>query len=487
MIANRIWHYVFGQGIVGTPDNFGQLGDKPSHPELLDYLAQRMVKNGWSIKQLIRFVVTSDTWKCAAEASEEAIEKDPQNRYLSHANVRRLDAESIRDSLLAVSGQLEDQMFGPGFSANSDAKRRSVYITSRRNSLDEFLKTFDSPTPFATTGRRDITNVPSQSLTMLNDPFVLKLAEEWARSTEQLEPDARISTMFGTAFGRAAKNEELEVFRDYVAATNAEFSSQKKKRAKLEKQVAAATKAIESIVEPVRDRLKKATESDKKSNGNGVDPIAAWEFDDLKDSVGGHDIELRDGAKLDGGALVVGDGYAFTGRLNTDLEAKTLEAWVQLDTLDQGGGGVITVQSRNGVTFDSIVYAERRPQEWMAGSNGFVRTEDVHGPQEREAPRLACPCRDHLRQGRHDPLLPQRQTLRESDSKIRHRQLPRQELAGAVRFETRRSRKRRWRSKTARPYPCRSTLQSCSQRRRNGRFLQRRKLCQSGTDHGRAG
>lgn len=388
VIANRIWHYLFGQGIVSTPDNLGQLGAKPSHPVLLDYLSRRMMKNGWSIKDMIRFIVTSETWQLADSPSDAALEKDPENRFLSHANVLRLDAESIRDGLLAVSGQLNEQMYGPGFRANGEETRRSVYITSRRNSLDEFLKTFDSPTPFSTTGRRDITNVPSQSLTMMNDPFINQLARRWADSV-QGDPGARISTMIATALGRAASNAEVDAFLAYVESLKKQFAEAEEQRAELDGRIIATQDAIAAIVEPARQRLQREQEKPKadsgKPNEEALTPIAAWEFDGPEDSVGELNVELKGDAKIENGALVLNGGYAHTGRLQQDLEEKTLVANVQLATLDQAGGGVITVQTRDGVFFDSIVFAERRPHEWMSGSNGFVRTDDLDGPQEATA------------------------------------------------------------------------------------------------------
>ena len=204
VFTNRVWHYLFGRGIVETPDNFGQLGSLPTHPELLDYLAMHHQANGWSIKETIRFIVTSKTWQQSATASTAALRDDPRNEWLSHAHVRRMDAESLRDTLLAVTGGLDSDMYGGGFDANSDAPRRAVYVTSRRNRMDEFLLAFDSPVPFATTGRRSVTNVPAQSLTLLNAPFVMRLAERWAERVRKndLEDDQRASQMFEIAFGR---------------------------------------------------------------------------------------------------------------------------------------------------------------------------------------------------------------------------------------------------------------------------------------------
>lgn len=387
VIANRVWHYLFGKGIVATPDNFGQLGDEPSHPELLDYLANRVRERGWSLKDAIRFVITSETWQADSTATDKAIEHDPENRLLSHANVLRLDAESIRDSLLAVSGQLDDAMFGSGFGANSREKRRSVYVTSRRNSLDEFLKTFDSPTPFATTGRRDVTNVPSQSLTLMNDPFVIELSQAWADSVSEAisesESKSRIRHMINTAFGREPSNDELQSMETYVSRMATEFANERTQRESLEQKLAAATADINELLVPARKRaLKDATETGESANGPS--PIAAWKFDDdFEDSIGKLHAKAYKGTNLKNNALQLdGDGYAATGPLDRDLTTKTLEAWVQLATLDQSGGGVITVQSTNGVVFDSIVFAEQEPKQWLAGSDSFVRTEPLGGPAE---------------------------------------------------------------------------------------------------------
>ena len=126
VIVNRVWHYLFGSGLVRTTDNFGRLGEKPSHPELLDYLASRFVAEGWSMKTLIRELMLTRTWQLDSTPSDLARERDPENRLLSHANLRRLEAEAIRDTLLAVSGELDTAKFGEPVDGNS--RRRSIYV-----------------------------------------------------------------------------------------------------------------------------------------------------------------------------------------------------------------------------------------------------------------------------------------------------------------------------------------------------------------------
>lgn len=222
VMVNRLWHHLFGRGLVATVDNFGRLGDQPTHPELLDYLAARFQEQGWSAKEMIRFLVTSEAWQRSSEASPEAREIDPTNRWLSHFRVRRLESEAVRDSLLAISGRLDTTMFGPGadaLAAPDGQRRRSVYLTIRRNLLSPFLAAFDAPRPFATLGRRDATNVPGQSLALLNDPFVIEQADRWAKVLLETPESAgaRVKRMFLQALGRDPSEKEMEMIGAYLA------------------------------------------------------------------------------------------------------------------------------------------------------------------------------------------------------------------------------------------------------------------------------
>jgi hypothetical protein len=222
VLVNRVWHHLFGRGLVATVDNFGRLGEKPSHPELLDFLAARFVEQGWSSKELIRFLVTTRAYQMSAEQSARAREIDPEDQLLSHARTRRLAAESLRDSLLAMSGRLDTNMFGPGANAlapPAEQKRRSVYLTVRRNFPSPFLETFDAPKPFSTLGRRETTNIPAQSLALLNDPFVIEQAAQWADLARRAEPDvdACVRRMFETALARPPHEAELSAARAYLA------------------------------------------------------------------------------------------------------------------------------------------------------------------------------------------------------------------------------------------------------------------------------
>ena len=227
VLVNRVWHWVFGSGIVRTPNDFGHLGDQPSHPQLLDYLADEFVQNGWSVKQLVRSLVLSQTFQQSGQTQARALEVDPHNRLLHHMGLRRLDAESIRDSLLAVSGGLDRKLYGrpinPYRSSEDPTKRlfsgpldgqgrRSIYLKMTIMEPPRFLATFNLPDPKIPTGSRDITNVPAQALALLNDPFVAQQAQVWARDLIEAghgSPEQRLREMFQRALGREPEREEL--------------------------------------------------------------------------------------------------------------------------------------------------------------------------------------------------------------------------------------------------------------------------------------
>lgn len=216
VMANRLWLWAFGRGLAPTPDDFGRMGEKPTHPELLDHLASRLIRDKWSAKSLLRFLLTSRTFRLASSASGLAVERDPGNDWLSHFTVRRMEAEELRDTLVLLAGQLDLTPGGPGQNGNAppdQQRRRSVYLTIRRTSLNPFLETFDSPKPFSTVGRRSVTTVPAQSLTLLNDPFVLHCAQRWAereaRELPQSTVQERVRRMFFAAMGRPPSEAEI--------------------------------------------------------------------------------------------------------------------------------------------------------------------------------------------------------------------------------------------------------------------------------------
>lgn len=390
VIVNRLWQHLFGRGLVATPDNFGRLGQPPTHPELLDYLASDFRRDGGSLKRMMRLMVTSRTWQAASRPTAKAQAADPRNELLSHSSVRRLEAEGIRDSLLAVSGRLEPQLFGPPTDGHS--ARRSLYVRVHRNSLDPFLRAFDFPEPFSSTGRRDVTNVPAQSLTMLNDEFVASLARTWAagllKDKTLQSSEQRLGRMLQAALARPARPGEIEQFQRYLTATRERIVQTNARRSDLQTQIEQRQAALQSILAPVQERLSAAAKNKVAAGERLVpEPISRWEFEgDLQDAIGSAHGTAREGARVENGALIVNaQGHVITAPIKQTLKAKTLEAWVQLEQLDQSGGGVMTIQTPDGVVFDSIVFGEQSPRQWLAGSNGFERTQPFNGPPDQVA------------------------------------------------------------------------------------------------------
>lgn len=231
VLVNRAWHHLFGRGIVATTDNFGWLGQRPTHPELLDDLAVTfMEEDRWSLKRLIRRLVLSRTFAMSSKpANAEAEQRDPENLLLHRMNLKRLEGESIRDAMLAVSGRLDRRMYGPSVPLHPsqfvEARglrnergpldgegRRSIYVSARRNFLPMMMTAFDTPTPFTTVGRRNVSNVPGQMLFLMNDPFVHQQAQVWAerllKEMPDAAPDARIRQLYLAAFGREPNTAE---------------------------------------------------------------------------------------------------------------------------------------------------------------------------------------------------------------------------------------------------------------------------------------
>lgn len=234
VIVNRIWHHLMGRGIVPTVDDFGFLGQRPSHPELLDHLATRFLADGRSIKQIIKYVVLSRTYQLSSHADDEAIAADPKNLLWHHCPPRRLQGEVIRDSLLALSGRLDRTASGPPvpihLTSFMDGRgrpkksgpldgdgRRSIYIAVRRNFLSPFMLTFDTPIPFSSMGRRNVSNVPAQALILLNDPLVAELSEKWGERVLKSVPESgentvadRVAWMYLSGFGREPTTKESQ-------------------------------------------------------------------------------------------------------------------------------------------------------------------------------------------------------------------------------------------------------------------------------------
>jgi len=245
VLVNRIWMHHFGEGIVRTPDDLGIRGERPTHPELLEFLTSEFVRNGWSMKKLHRMLVLSNTYQMSSQPEPKAEAKDPLNKLLHRMPVRRLEAEAIRDAVLAVSGRLDRKMYGPGVlpyltpfmegrgrpasSGPTDgAGRRSLYINVRRNFLTPMFLAFDYPIPFNTMGRRSVSTVPAQALTMMNNPFVVEQAGVWAKQTlsePNLELRERIRRMYVTAFARPPADAELQAAAGFLAEQDGKYGA----------------------------------------------------------------------------------------------------------------------------------------------------------------------------------------------------------------------------------------------------------------------
>jgi hypothetical protein len=266
VFVNRIWQHHFGEGIVRSPDDFGRQGQPPTHPELLDWLAAELVNptvkagrfdtklQAWNVKHMHRLMVLSEAYRQSskeervAQKTESARDPgiiDPLNKLLHRQNVRRLEAEAIRDSILAMSGRLDQTMAGPGIlphltehdvgrgkppSGPLDGNgRRSIYLAVRRNFLNPMFTAFDFPTPFTTIGRRSVSNVPAQALVILNNPFVLQQAELWAKRTLAIQggtTETRIRAMYESGFGRLPTKTELGAAMDFIAEQGKEYGKE---------------------------------------------------------------------------------------------------------------------------------------------------------------------------------------------------------------------------------------------------------------------
>jgi hypothetical protein len=233
VLVNRLWQHHFGRGLVATPNDFGTRGSPPSHPELLDHLADRFVRSGWSIKELHRLILLSAVYQQSSRADPAAVLGDPDGTWLSRFPRRRLSAEEVRDAVLAVAGDLDRTPGGPHpfpdektwgftqhnpFTAVYDHERRSVYLMTQRIARHPFLGLFDGADPSSSTGRRDTTTVPTQALFFLNDPFIHAKSARLAERLLALPDDsARLDRLCRLCLGRPATPGEVHLAGRFLA------------------------------------------------------------------------------------------------------------------------------------------------------------------------------------------------------------------------------------------------------------------------------
>ena len=223
VFVNRVWMHHMGNALVRTPSNFGTMGEKPTHPELLDWLAARFVAQGWSLKQLHRDIMLTSTYQMSSQFDQAKFDQDGDNRLLWRMNPRRLDVEAWRDSLFAVTGKLDTKMGGPPLD-NINRPRRTLYLKASRNGdqvkSDEFLRLFDYPSSRATVAKRTSNIVPQQYLFMMNNPFMMARAKDLVARLQALHKDddaARIQAAYQLLYGRSATEQETAVGLEYVS------------------------------------------------------------------------------------------------------------------------------------------------------------------------------------------------------------------------------------------------------------------------------
>ena len=228
VMVNRLWQQHFGRGLVGTANDFGKLGETPTHPELLDWLAVTFVEQGWSIKKMHRLMLTSQTYRQASAVRGDAVgmKKDAENRLLWHMPTRRLQAEQIRDALLLTTGKLDRTAGGPSVELTSP--RRSIYLKVRRNTRDPLMDTFDMPENINSTAQRNVTTTPTQALLLLNAPAMIEHSKAFADRLHRDEPrdeERRIEHAVRIAWGRGPTDDERSMAREFLQEQEAKLRS----------------------------------------------------------------------------------------------------------------------------------------------------------------------------------------------------------------------------------------------------------------------
>jgi cytochrome c553 len=215
VIVNRLWQHHFGRGLVATPNDFGASGEAPSHPELLDWLAQDLVAGGWRLKRLHKLIMTSGVYMQSAEFDEARAKIDRENTFHWRRTPRRLEAEAIRDAMLAVSGQLDGPMFGPG-TLDQNMRRRSVYFFIKRSQLIPMMMLFDWPEHLVSIGQRSSTTIAPQALLFMNSPQGRKYAEAFANRVGAVDDPGFVASAYVRAFGRPPSERELELAKQFL-------------------------------------------------------------------------------------------------------------------------------------------------------------------------------------------------------------------------------------------------------------------------------
>lgn len=232
VMVNRVWITLFGRGLVRTPSDFGVRCDPPTHPELLDWLSSRFIESGWSVKKLHRLIVLSAAYQQSSDAPPELLKQDPENRLLAHQNRRRLQFESLRDSLIMAAGHLDRKIGGKSVDIFSEpfSNRRSVYGYIDRQNLPGTLRAFDFATPDAHSPQRFVTTVPQQALFLMNSPFALAQARALIARPEiagEQDEAKRITTLYRLLYARSPDPEEIELGRAFLRGEHSELEAER--------------------------------------------------------------------------------------------------------------------------------------------------------------------------------------------------------------------------------------------------------------------
>ncbi len=240
VLVNRVWQYHFGQGLVATPSDFGFNGGRPSHPELLDWLAEQFIASGYRMKALHRLIVTSNTYRQSSAARADAMSVDADKRLLWRKSPIRLDAESIRDAMLVTADRLDPSVGGQGYRdlqhkfykgshfyesihESEHMRRRTIYRFAPRGGQNLFLSTFDCPDPSATSPRRAVTTTPLQALALLNNSLVFEMADHFTsriRKAVGRDVTAQARLAYELAYGRDATSDEVELCRQFIESND---------------------------------------------------------------------------------------------------------------------------------------------------------------------------------------------------------------------------------------------------------------------------
>jgi hypothetical protein len=225
-MVNRLWQHHMGRGIVGTPNDFGTQAEPPTHPELLDYLASELIRGGWKLKPLHKLIMTSSVYTQAGVENSSNLAVDPDNKLWWRRPSRRLEAEAVRDALLAVSGTLQPDMYGPP-TADENSPRRSVYLRVKRSQPIPLMQLFDAPEAIQSIGQRQLTTVATQALTMMNSPFMRQRAEQLAkrvRPTPAVELPGAVEEAYRIALSRRPTDAEKARMLAFIAQQAATYA-----------------------------------------------------------------------------------------------------------------------------------------------------------------------------------------------------------------------------------------------------------------------